>query len=286
MIYKVRIFSNFCRSEDCKDIYERLCEYTSPIYDYSNITLTNDDDYDHVIILNTAMPTLKADVPKENVVGLAFEPPKYLRITTQFVEYAVKHIGKYCIGDATGLPEPFTERYSHMWHNPSLNSPPKKDKLMSIMVSDKKDARGHLYRHELVKKILESNLPIDIYGRGCRLYSFMGMRDERVKGEFNETEPYQQYAFHICIENFQLNEYFSEKIVNPLLCSTTPIYWGCRNIHNHFPEKVIMLTGDISKDMSLLNDICTYPGKYRKEINVEEVKRVIYLFQNMDNLFR
>jgi hypothetical protein len=247
------------------------------------INITNGDDYDHAIILNTAMPNLKPGISRERVVGLAFEPPKFLQLTSEFVEYAKRYIGNYYIGDATGLPAPFKERYSHMWYNPPLQEPPKKSKVMSIMVSEKMGERGHLYRHELVNKILETELPIDIWGRGCKFYSFM--QDERVKGDFKEIEPYQVYQFHICIENFQLNEYFSEKIMNPLLCSTTPIYLGCNNIENYFPNNVIALSGDVKTDLELLTKVCENPDKYMKSIDVENVKNVIYLLRNLDNIF-
>ena len=281
---KIRFFSSFCPSENCKDIYERLCE-AKLMPDYGvKINITNGDDYDHAIILNTAMPNLKPGIPRERVVGLAFEPPKFLQLTSEFVEYAKRYIGNYYIGDATGLPEPFKERYSHMWYNPPLQEPPKKSKVMSIMVSEKMGERGHLYRHELVNKILETELPIDIWGRGCKFYSFM--QDERVKGDFKEIEPYQVYQFHICIENFQLNEYFSEKIMNPLLCSTTPIYLGCNNIEKYFPNNVIALSGDVKTDLELLTKVCENPDKYMKSIDVENVKNVIYLLRNLDNIFK
>jgi len=282
---RIRIFSSFCPSENCKDIYERLCE-AKMMPNYGNdqeIYITNGDDYDHVIILNTAMPHIKPDVPRERVVGLAFEPPQFLQLTREFVEYAQKYIGNYYIGETSGLPPPFKERYSHMWYNPPVKEPPPKTRVMSLMVSEKMNEIGHLYRHKLVIKILKSELPIDIWGRGCKFYSFMN--DDRVKGDFKEMEPYQSYQFHICIENFSLNEYFSEKIMNPLLCSSTPLYLGCKNIETYFPDNVITLSGDEKTDLELLKQICESPNTYKKNIDIENVKNRIYLLRNLDNIF-
>jgi hypothetical protein len=285
MVYKIRIFSSFCPSENCKDIYERLCQ-AGNLDDYGDgkdMVITNGDDYTHVIILNTAMPALPSHILKENVVGMAFEPPQFLNITPTFIEYAKRHIGKYFIGDSTGLGEPFVERYSHMWHNPPLTVEPIKNKVMSLMVSEKMNEEGHLYRHKLVNKILETSLPIDIYGRGCRFYNYF--KDGRVKGEFKEIEPYEQYMFHICIENFSLNHYFSEKIMNPLLTDTTPVYMGCRNVETYFPNSVITLSGNIDRDMELLQAICQNPEKYRKKIDVTMVKVRISLLRNIPDIF-
>ena len=63
---------------------------------------------------------------------------------------------------------------------------------------------------------------------------------------------YNDYKFHVCIENFSTPHYFSEKIINPLRCNTTPIYWGCKNIHSYFDDAVINLTGDVGKDIEML----------------------------------
>jgi len=283
-MYRIRIFSNFCESDNCKDIYERLCE-TQFMENYGpekEVYITNENDFTHVIILNTAMPQI-GHIPKQNVVGFAFEPVMFLGLTEQFVRYAQQYIGKYFIGDKYDLPEPFVERFSHMWHNPPLKHIPMKTKRISMMVSEKNKQEGHKYRHDLINKILETDLPIDIYGRGCMYYEFMG--DPRIKGKFQEIEPYENYDFHICIENFQTNHYFSEKITNALLCDTTPIYMGCRNIDFYFPEKVILLSGDLNKDMDLLRNISENPSKYKKNINLEIIKNRIYLLRNLKELF-
>lgn len=285
-MYRIRIFSSFCKSEDCKEIYERLCESNSLDFygENKNVYLTNDDDYTHVIILNVAMPKIPSHIPKENVIGFAFEPIVFLGLTNEFLAYAQKKVGRYYIGDKGELPYPFVERYSHMWHNPPLKYIPLKNKVMSMMVSEKADQPGHKYRHELINKILETDMPIDIYGRGCGFYNYLG--DERVKGKFVELEPYETYDFHICIENCESNHYFSEKITNTLLCGTTPIYMGGRNINSYFPDSVIVLSGNLSEDIRLLKDITTNPERYKKKIDVDYVKDKVSLLKNVENLFQ
>jgi hypothetical protein len=283
-MYRIRIFSSFCPSENCKDVYERLCE-SNLMENYGKdkeIYLTNDDDYTHVIILNTAMPNV-SHIPKQNVIGFAFEPVQFLGLTEDFIVYAQRYIGKYYIGDKMNLPEPFIERFSHMWHNPPLKHIPIKNKPISMMVSEKNQQAGHKYRHDLITKILETSLPIDIYGRGCMYYDYLG--DDRVKGKFTELEPYENYEFHICIENFQTNHYFSEKIMCPLLCATTPIYMGCRNIENYFPNNVIVLSGNLYSDMQLLQNIVDNPAKYKRQINIPTIKDKVSLLRNIKTLF-
>jgi len=131
---------------------------------------------------------------------------------------------------------------------------------------------------------LHTNLPIDIYGKGCFNFT-KDSADRRIKGEFLEKEPYEDYYFHICIENFQSNEYFSEKIINPLLYSSTPIYLGCHNIKNYFPNDVICLTGDVKNDIEMLSCILCNSMKYYKKPDLEEIKNSTNFFRNLDKIF-
>jgi hypothetical protein len=283
--YRIRIFSSFGESANCKGIYERLCE-ADLMDNYGpekEIYITNDDDYTHVVLMNTAMPS-DLKVSKDCVVGLAFEPPAFLTqdsIFSYFMEYARLHVSKYLIGSCDGLSDPFVSGYSFMWHITPPRSMIDKTRPMSIMVSEKTNAPGHIYRHALVKAILQSNLNIDIYGRGCRYYS----DDSRLKGEFTDNELYEPYDFHICIENFQTECYTSEKYTNCILWGTTPIYWGATNIDAVFPNITIALSGDLEKDMRLLSDILLNPSSYKKNIIQEDIRPKMNLLKNLDNIF-
>jgi hypothetical protein len=254
----IRFFSNFCTSDHLKNVYEKIFEVVNMSGYGKDIYITTDDDYSHAILLNTAMPVLKP-IPKENVIGLAYEPPMFLGLSMEFVEYAKKHISKYYIGNKYDLPDPFVEGYAYMSFTlPPSYLPPKNNNTMSIMVSKKEFAPGHKYRHLLVQRILSSHLPIDIYGKGCEYYKSLCVSNTNVsciKGEFVDIEPYSTYDFHICIENYKTSHYFSEKIINPLLCSTTPVYWGCENIESYFPGNAILLTGSVDADMEILKNV-------------------------------
>ena len=68
-MYKLRFFSSFGPSLECKNILERLCE-THLLNEYGKdkkIFITNGDDYTHVVILNIAMPVIPSHIPKKNV---------------------------------------------------------------------------------------------------------------------------------------------------------------------------------------------------------------------------
>lgn len=278
---RVKIFSDFCGSKGAKEVYERLCDAEN--LDFygkdKQVWITEDDDYTHAIIMNKAMPVLK--IPKKNVIGLAFEPFEILRITHEFVEYAMQYIGKYFIGDKRGLPEPFIEHFGYMWYSNPKRDIVTKTKLMSIVVSEKHWAPGHAYRHTLIEKIIEANLPIDIYGKGSMKYSH---KSNNVKGEFNDAEPYENYMYSICIENFTSNHYFSEKIMSPLLHNCMPIYLGCKQIHEYFDD-ILLLSGNINDDIQLLVEIFKCAGLFYRKTYTEKNINTVSLLNNIHKIF-
>jgi len=280
--YRIRIFSIFAETGDCKPQLEKLCE-TQLIPDYGinkKYYMTNGDDYTHAIIINTAMPQLKPDIPRENVIGFAWEPRPFLNLTFSFIEYAMKYLYNYYIGDANGLPYPFIEKNAHLLYNTPPRTISQKRNIMSIMVSFKGFAPGHNYRHTLVEQILKQNLPVDIYGNGCDRYS--ALNDSRIKGKFKLNEPYESYLFHIAIENFQTNEYFSEKIVNPLFHDTNPLYLGANNIGKYFNNMYISLVGNVEHDIHTIKDVLRNPEYFRKRhpINRQQIENTMNLFKN------
>ena len=150
---------------------------------------------------------------------------------------------------------------------------------MSIILSQKKIAPGHMYRHTLVESIIQNNLPIDIYGRGANNYNGI-----HIKGIFLSNEPYENYLYSICIENFLSNHYISEKIINPMLCNCMPIYIGAKHISYYF-QNFISLTGDLVTDMNILVTILKEPMKfYRNPLNKRNIQQ-INIFENLNQLF-
>jgi hypothetical protein len=288
--YRIKIFSSFCDSTNCKLVYERLCQVdlmTNYGPDKEIYIVGEGEEYTHVILMNLAMPQISNSSEIKKIVGISCEPVELLMRMPQFdafVEYANKHVSKYLMGyngESIGLPTLFTAHYSYMWHI----TPPRrilhKNRMMSIVVSEKGYTPGHQYRHTLVQAILSTNYNIDIYGRGCNKYG----SDPRLKGIFNDDEPYENYHFHICIENFQSASYTSEKYTNAILWGATPIYWGASEIDSLFPGLTVKLSGNVNEDMRLIESIIYHPLEYKKEISQDAVRTKLNILQNLDTLF-
>ena len=287
-MYLIKIFSDFCTSEQCKKNYENIYQATF-MENYGpnkKVYFTTEDNYTHAIIINQAMPG-NLNVKKKNVIGLAFEPYEILVPSPTFIEYAKKNIHKYYIGTKKNLPEPFVEGFSFMWFADPHRTIEEKEKknIMSIIVSEKIFAPGHQYRHQLIEKIVERKLPIDIYGRGSNYYKEK-YKTNFAKGSFDGELPYEDYLFSICIENFSNQHYFSEKIMSPLMYNCMPLYWGCKNIFQYFDkENIILLTGEIETDIKQIEEILENPKKYYQPTYTKLIQKKINLIENIDVVF-
>ncbi len=222
------------------------------------IEFVSDSSFTHAIVLNTYMP--KLNIPKENIIGFAWEPLEFLNITPKWLEYVKQNIGTYYIGRLRDdFPENMKLGYPFMCHERRRdlyfeNYTPPKNKLCCIIFSKKYMLEGHKYRMKLVEQILNSNLPIDIYGRGC---SLIKKKDSRIKGEFKSMEEScKNYKYLISIENSKSDSYISEKFIDCIYQNIIPIYWGGDKVDKYFGENCCFkLSGNIASDISLIKQI-------------------------------
>ncbi len=92
-----------------------------------------------------------------------------------------------------------------------------KSRHMSLIASAKRDHEGHKLRHEMVNHVTRSGLDVAVLGRGYAPFAV-------------KADGLAPYRFSVVIENVQEPNYFSEKLVDAVLCDTVPIYWGCPNV--------------------------------------------------------
>jgi hypothetical protein len=216
-----RFVQNYITNENHKDLF-----------------ITYGDNYDYLAVFNSYDKN-KIRCAKENVFGFIMEP--------SWTNSWDRNIGTYCskvfFHDLWLLPKdiPFIENFvsspSLMFYHMNgiliehlLKQTINKIKTMSYIVSKSQitDDKVRLYsaRRELANKILESNLPIDIYGNGWESDS----HDKRIKGSIaDKSAGLIDYKYSIAIENCCERNYLTEKFIDCLLLDTTPVYFGCPN---------------------------------------------------------
>ncbi|MEM8576798.1 MAG: hypothetical protein AAGF60_03020 [Pseudomonadota bacterium] len=99
-----------------------------------------------------------------------------------------------------------------------------KSRGVSLIASAKRDLDGHRLRHE----IAETAPSLDLMGRAYKPFDHKG-------------DALAPYRFSVVIENIRAPGYFSEKLIDALLCETVPIYWGAPDIERYFDPHGMMV---------------------------------------------
>ena len=121
--------------------------------------------------------------------------------------------------DAKGTPTPVKD-YDYLKAAPT----PEKTKLISVISSTKAFTKGHVDRIRFVERLKEYyGDKIDVFGRG-----YNGFDDK--------CDVVCPYKYHIVIENSRAKYYWTEKLADSYICESYPIYYGCTNVNEYFPE--------------------------------------------------
>lgn len=160
---------------------------------------------------------------------------------------------------------------------------PNKTKNLSVIDSGKTITNNHTKRRDVVLN-LANKYPndIDIWGK------IVGGRINQ--RPYMNSLPYRQkdgglldYRYNLAIENGSTDFYFSEKICDPLLCWTLPIYWGCKNIDKFLPKGSYILV-DIEKNDCVDEIIRISKSSYREE-NMDAIREARELILKKYNLW-
>jgi Glycosyltransferase family 10 (fucosyltransferase) C-term len=96
-----------------------------------------------------------------------------------------------------------------------------KSRNMSLIASAKMLLGGHKLRHAVARWTRAEKLDVDLCGLAYRPLA-------------NKRDGLLPYRFSVVIENSQESGYFTEKLVDALLCGTVPIYWGATDVGKFF----------------------------------------------------
>ena len=266
---RIKFLCGFSSNSQCLENYMNVYDIKNK--KYKNIEFVDDNTYTHLVIIgDLTQENIKyitdRNISSNNIIGFSYEPLEFSNFSC--INMIKEHVSEYYISKAEKLNHNvFKNGYTFQWHTWKKNLTKGIDKKykMSIILSFKKIVQGHIYRHLLVNEILKTDMDIHIYGNGSEEHG----QDKRIKGVFNELEPYEDYKYHICIENTPDTEfYISEKFTNCIVSNSIPIYYGAEKVNEIFGNNCCYkLTGDISKDMKLITDIYNNSDKYTLNLN-------------------
>jgi Glycosyltransferase family 10 (fucosyltransferase) C-term len=207
-------------------------------------------EWDLVVVFDGLTAPRKLRVREGGLVFVAGEPPDAMTYTQAFLsQFAVT----YCAHpNALKRPNNHPDQYFNNWHfghDPSTRQfrwtfaelvsmqMPEKTKDMSVIMSNLAYMPNHLKRRHFLALLQERfGDRIDVFGRGHR---FIPFKDEALV----------PYRYHICIENCAVPDLWTEKLADPLLGWSVPVYGGCPNVEKYFPaDSLIRINMDRIED--------------------------------------
>ena len=155
-----------------------------------------------------------------------------------------------------------------------LLSEPKKEKFMSVVTSKKAFTKGHVDRLRFIRKLKDRfGDKVDIFGGGFK----------RFDDKWDAIAPYK---YHIVIENSECDYYWTEKLSDCYLAGAYPLYHGCTNVKEYFPESSFTPIDicDFDSVAEIINKI-DKEGTYEKNLDaVNEAKLRVVGEHNMFNI--
>ncbi len=159
------------------------------------------------------------------------EPP--LPVNADMLTQAPPGARVYAIGPSLPGPNPQTDyRAGHCllrtWHVGkgydelrAMALPADKPLGLSWITSARRWHPGHVRRMEFLAR-LQREVPFDLWGRGFR----------PIPDKWDGLAPYR---YSIAFENSSYDDYFTEKIADPILAGCLPLYVGCPNLERWLP---------------------------------------------------
>lgn len=249
----------------------------------------DEKDYEYLIVLGALnSKNFKYFRNPQKTIGFMLEPEwstNWQRDLYKYCKYVVAQ-SKSMYPNATNIIEHpmfmFTESTdSHIFYRKNKF---KKGRRMSIVSSNYGDKYNYVKRHELFKGLLETDLDIDFYGRRWNL------ADERYKGApHNKSEAIIDYEYSIAIENSSYNNYLTEKFFDLVVCNTVPVYYGCPNVRDIYPEKSFIeidFSGPIEKTIEQIADIYNNDSYEDRLPYILEAKNLYYTKYNIFNFIK
>jgi glycosyl transferase family 25 len=226
---RVRLHASWCGDAEIREAFNRA----SPAGDYrwKDLELTLDDDFDWFVVFNYPSHD---EFDRSKTVVFQSEP----RITRQRIafEFGARLAG--CRIVDTDSHFNFDKWYVDRSYA-ELREPIVKTRTLSAVVSGERLMPRHRQRLEFALNVLPRVSDLDHYGR--RLPEAPTVRGELA----DKAEGLMPYRYTFNAENSLEPNYFTEKVLDAILCETLCFYDGCPNLEAFLdPESFVRVSMD------------------------------------------
>lgn len=128
---------------------------------------------------------------------------------------------------------------------------PDKNFSISHLTGHKSQTFGHKLRHKVYFNQNKITNPKNFYFSHQNIFDNIHNNKILTDSKF----PLFDSQFHICIENAQIKNYFTEKLIDCFVTKTVPIYWGCNNIDSFFNPDGIIIVNSLDEIIEKCNSL-------------------------------
>jgi hypothetical protein len=187
------------------------------------------EECDYIVVLNHPVQNIKSKCRKGGRILIIQEPPyennNYLIDHFPYFDIIISAFDKKyspnIIHTQGGLPWLIDKDFQELCDLILVEN--KKLDKASWVTSTKNLNSGHEPRLKFLDQLKKRKDLVDLFGRGLN----------PIDNKFDGIYPYK-YA--LAIENYSDNNYWTEKVSDAYLSWSMPIYYGCKNLHDFFPE--------------------------------------------------
>lgn len=232
--------------------------------------------WDIVVVYDSLTDSQTLKCKKGGLIFISGEPPLSSKYASEFLNQfdhlitshsKISHPNNHLTQQA--LPWHFglnfqTNKFKFSYDD-LINLPvPKKINKISFITSNKTALPGHNQRLKFLKAIKNKfGDQVDVFGKGINPID-------------DKADALLSYQFCICIENSSINDYWTEKIADPLLSYTIPIYYGCKNINKYFNESslIVIDINDLVGSLKVVENVLLYSTEiYLDKIQQLKIER-------------
>lgn len=287
---KVRISANWDTSENLTK--RLLYQFQTDERDTSNMEFVFDDSYDIIIFFNHINLPIKKG---SKVFVFPHEPtwagshqlnfPTNEDIVVFGFDKNFYNPSKLCVELPShtyyGGRGPWMDKEEDWNYKTLINTNPVKTKNISSVVtklgSDDRNDQGCSYgsRHDLNKFLIENAPFVDFYGGWD------------MKSEPQKKHAVESYKFSIALENQFTKNWITEKFYDSILYNTIPIYFGCSNLEELYPERGYFVFEDVTNHkqcLELINLIEQNAEEFYKKMLPDVLKIKQKYFDNFNLL--
>lgn len=257
--------SGFKKQFETDDAVWGGCSFTFDPLDQNYDWLVVIDDLPHCIPNRTE----RLQCPKENTILVTTEPSTIAYYGEAFARQFHYLITNH---DSKALPHPNAKRsqtgnvwfYGKRYDEIASMIYPVKTKKISTVCSIKQQGHTmHKLRYEFTQKMQEAILELERFGRGFKWIE-------------NKADALDDYEFHVAVENHMEAHVWTEKLADAFLGWCIPIYCGCPNVYDYFPEESLIAIDihDMEGSIAKIKEIIAKEGEYERRFEaLKEARR-------------